>query len=179
MQKLSMDALNRKSVEEFQRSEKHPIVVVLENIRSMHNVGSVFRSADAFLIESVCLTGYTPCPPHRDIHKTALGATETVAWNYFQRSSEAIQLLKSEGYTIYAAEQTNESIPVQQLLFSEGKKVAIIFGNEASGVEEETLKICDGAVEIPQFGMKHSLNVSVAAGIVLWECVRKMHLNTN
>ncbi|MFO0414263.1 MAG: TrmH family RNA methyltransferase, partial [Bacteroidota bacterium] len=114
MQKLSMDALNRKTVEEFHRSNKHPIVVVLENIRSMHNVGSVFRSADAFLIESVYLTGYTPCPPHRDIHKTALGATETVAWKYFQKSSEAIQSLKSEGYLVYSAEQTNKSFPVQQ-----------------------------------------------------------------
>jgi tRNA G18 (ribose-2'-O)-methylase SpoU len=176
MQKLSMDALNRKSVDEFHRSNKHPIVVVLENIRSMHNVGSVFRSADAFLIESVYLTGYTPCPPHRDIHKTALGATETVAWKYYQQSSEAIQQLKSEGYTVYAAEQTSESMPVQQLSLSEGKKVAIIFGNEASGVDEETLKSCDGAIEIPQFGMKHSLNVSVAAGIVMWECIRKLRL---
>jgi len=171
-----MDELNRKSVEEFHRSNKHPIVVILENIRSMHNVGSVFRSADAFLIESLYLTGYTPCPPHRDIHKTALGATETVAWKYFQKSSEAIELLKDQGYTVYAAEQTNESIPAQELSFSDGKKVAIIFGNEASGVEEETLNSCDGAVEIPQFGMKHSLNVSVAAGIVMWECVRKLRL---
>lgn len=174
MQKLSMDALNRKTVEEFHRSNKHPIVVVLENIRSMHNVGSVFRSADAFLIESVYLTGYTPCPPHRDIHKTALGATETVAWKYFQKSSEAIQSLKFEGYSVYSAEQTNKSFPVQQLSITEGEKVAIVFGNEANGVEEETLKNCDGAVEIPQFGMKHSLNVSVAAGIVMWECVRKL-----
>ena len=171
-----MEALNRKSVEEFHHSQKHPIVVVLENIRSMHNVGSVFRSADAFLIQSICLTGYTPCPPHRDIHKTALGATDTVAWNYHQQTSEAIQHLKAEGYFIYAAEQTSESIPVQELVFSAEKKLAIIFGNEASGVDEETLRLCDGAIEIPQFGVKHSLNVSVAAGIVMWECVRKLRL---
>ncbi len=174
-----MDALNRKSIEEFQRSEKHPIVVVLENIRSMHNVGSVFRSADAFLIESVCLTGYTPCPPHRDINKTALGATETVSWKYLNDTKEAIQEFKNAGYLIYGVEQTTESIPVQKMPFLRGQKIVLIFGNEANGVEEETLKLCDGSVEIPQFGMKHSLNVSVAAGIVLWECVRKMHLNTN
>jgi len=171
-----MDALNRKSVEEFHRSGKHPVVVILENIRSMHNVGSIFRSADAFLIDALYLTGYTPCPPHRDIHKTALGATETVVWKYFYQTAEAIQDLKADGYTVYAAEQTSESKQVQQFSFTADAKLAVVFGNEASGVEETTLQLCEGALEIPQFGMKHSLNVSVAAGIVMWEFVRKMSL---
>jgi len=172
MRKLSMEELNRKSVEEFRKSAKNRIVVVLENIRSMQNVGSVFRTADAFLIEAVYLTGYTPQPPHRDIHKTALGATETVAWKYFSTAGEAISQLKEEGFTVYGIEQVENSISLEQFSSRAGEPVALIFGNEATGVEDTTLALCDGCIEIPQLGMKHSLNISVAAGVVLWEMVR-------
>ncbi|HLK27402.1 MAG TPA: RNA methyltransferase [Puia sp.] len=172
MQKLSMDELNRKSVEEFRQSKKIPIVVVLDNIRSMHNVGSVFRTADAFLLQSIYLCGFTPQPPHRDIHKTALGATETVEWKYFENVAEGLKELRDTGYGIYAVEQATKSISLQQFIFEQDGKLAVIFGNELSGVGDEVLKLCDGCIEIPQLGMKHSLNISVAAGIVLWELVR-------
>ncbi len=172
MRKLGMDELNRKSVDEFRGSEKTPVIVVLDNIRSMHNVGSVFRSADAFLIQAVFLCGYTPCPPHRDIHKTALGATETVEWKYFPTAAEALRSLKERGYRIFAVEQVENSLSLQQFAAQQSGPLAVVFGNEVSGVGEEALTICDGSVEIPQWGMKHSLNISVAAGIVLWELVR-------
>lgn len=159
----------------FRSSEKHPVIVVLENIRSMQNVGSVFRTSDAFLIEEIFLTGYTPCPPHRDIHKTALGATETVEWKHFSKTADAIPELKKQNYRIYAVEQVTDSIYLQSLAVSSGEKMALIFGNEATGVDETTLEFCDGCIEIPQFGMKHSLNISVAVGIVLWELVRKLN----
>ncbi len=173
-----MDELNRKTVDEFRRSDKNPVTVVLDNIRSMHNVGSVFRTADAFLIESVCLCGYTPRPPHRDIHKTALGATETVHWVYHASTVEAVHVLKKKGYAIWAVEQAESSVALDKLSpatlagNSEMQKIAVIFGNEVNGVDEEVLKLCDGCIEIPQSGMKHSLNISVAAGIVLWELVK-------
>ena len=167
-----MDELSRKSVEEFKRSEKIPIIVVLDNIRSMHNVGSVFRTADAFLLQGIYLCGYTPQPPHRDIHKTALGATETVEWKYVAQGVEAIQSLKAEGYKIFAVEQVKGSIALQDFVFEQDAKLAVIFGNEVNGVGEALLGYCDGCIEIPQLGMKHSLNISVAAGIVLWELVR-------
>jgi tRNA G18 (ribose-2'-O)-methylase SpoU len=173
MRKLGMDELNRKSVPEFRRSEKTPVVVVLDNIRSMHNVGSVFRTADAFLLEGIFLCGYTPQPPHRDIHKTALGATETVAWQYFGDTADAVRSLKEDGYQVFAVEQVEKSIPLQEFAAQHSGKLAVIFGNEVSGVGEEALKLCDGCVEIPQWGMKHSLNISIAAGIVLWELVRE------
>lgn len=169
MQKLSMDTLHRKSVEEFKSSEKLPITVVLDNIRSMHNVGSVFRTSDAFLIENIILCGYTPRPPHRDINKTALGATETVNWKYVDTTESAVLDLKAKGYKIYAIEQVDESIPLEALQVKEGEKIALILGNEVEGVDENVLQLCDSDIEIPQFGTKHSLNVSVAAGIVLWE----------
>jgi len=155
MRKLGMDELHRLSVNEFRQSEKMPVIVVLDNIRSMHNVGSVFRTADAFLVRGIYLCGYTPQPPHRDIHKTALGATETVEWQYFGSTVDAVSALRDAGYTVFAVEQT-----------------AVSFGNEVDGVSAEALELCDGAIEIPQWGMKHSLNISVAAGIVLWELVR-------
>jgi len=173
MRKLAMDELNRKSVDEFRQSEKTPVIVVLDNIRSMHNVGSVFRTADAFLIRAVYLCGYTPQPPHRDIHKNALGATETVDWQYFATTVEAVQSLKSAGYSVYAVEQTEGSIPLQEFALPDVGQLAVVFGNEVSGVGEEALGLCDGCVEIPQWGMKHSLNISIAAGIVLWELVRR------
>ena len=164
-----MDELQRLSTEEFKSTEKSPIVVILENVRSMHNVGSVFRTADAFLIEKIFLCGYTPRPPHRDIHKTALGATETVEWKGYEDTITAINDLKQQGYEIYAIEQVHQSIMLNACQFAKNKKIALIFGNEAEGVEEETIKLCHGCIEIPQRGSKHSLNVSVAAGIVLWE----------
>jgi tRNA G18 (ribose-2'-O)-methylase SpoU len=159
------------SVDAFKQAEKNPIMVVLDNIRSMHNVGSVFRTADAFLAEGICLCGYTPQPPHRDIHKTALGATETVDWMHFPTTMDAVQQLKERGYRIFAVEQAEGSISLEK--FQEpDKKIAIVFGNEVTGVDNEILPFCDGCIEIPQLGMKHSLNISVAAGIVLWELVR-------
>jgi len=173
MRKLSMDELDRKSVEEFKQAPKNKIMIVLDNIRSMHNTGSVFRTADAFLIEGICLCGYTPQPPHRDIHKTALGATETVDWMYFSTADEAVQQLKQRDYKVFAVEQTEESISLEKFYTQPGNKIAVVFGNEVEGVSEDVLKICDGSIEIPQFGMKHSLNISVAAGIVIWELVRR------
>src|SRR5262249_43746083 len=148
------------------------VVVVLENIRSMHNVGSVFRTADAFLLRGIYLCGYTPQPPHRDIHKTALGATETVEWKYFASAAAAVGSLRDEGYAVLAVEQTEGSVALQELGSRYSGPLAVVFGNEVSGVGEDALALCDGAIEIPQWGMKHSLNVSVAAGIVLWELVR-------
>ncbi len=167
-----MDELNRKTVDEFKEAEKNKVIVVLENIRSMQNVGSVFRTADAFLVEAIYLIGYTPQPPHRDIHKTALGATETVNWKYFAKTSEAITELKANGYKLFGIEQAEGSMLLQDFEKEKEEKIALIFGNEAEGVEQETLLQCDGCIEIPQFGSKHSLNISVAAGVVLWEMVR-------
>lgn len=167
MRKLSMDDLGRMSKEAFKQAEKNTIVAVLDNIRSMHNVGSVFRTADAFLIEAICLCGYTPQPPHRDIHKTALGATETVDWLYYEETANAINDLKHRGYKIYAVEQVEDSISLEKFVTTE--KIAVVFGNEVEGVDEAILHLCDGCIEIPQLGTKHSLNISVAAGIVLWK----------
>ena len=171
MHKLSMDELNRKSVEEFKQSQKIPVIVVLENVRSAYNVGSVFRTADAFLLEAIYICGYTAYPPHKEIKKTALGADETVLWKHFKNISDAIAELKNNGFTIYAIEQAQNSIRLQQ--FNQAaQKLAVIFGNEVTGVEQTTIEHCDGCIEIPQLGMKHSLNISVAAGIVLWEIMR-------
>ena len=172
MRKLSMDELNRKSVKEFKESEKLPVIVVLENIRSAYNVGSVFRTADAFLLEGIDLCGYTPRPPHRDINKTALGATETVAWNYFDKTTDAVKKLHEEGYEVWAVEQVKDSILLNELELTGLEKLAIVFGNEVEGVQEEVIQMCRGCIEIPQLGMKHSLNISVAAGVVLWELCR-------
>lgn len=167
-----MDELERKSVEDFHAAAKFPIVVVLDNVRSMHNVGSVFRSSDGFLIEAIYLCGYTPQPPHRDINKTALGATETVTWKYFPQTIEAIQQLKEKGYRLLAVEQAEKSISLEKLEWDGKTPLALIFGNEVSGVDQSVIDLCENCVEIPQWGMKHSLNISVAAGIVLWEVVR-------
>jgi len=174
MRKLRMDELPRKSKIEFQTASKTPVIILLENIRSMHNVGSVFRTADAFLAEEIYLCGYTPCPPHRDIHKTALGATDTVSWKYVNQATEAVKHLKSKGYKIFCVEQTTNSLPLQDFKLLDFDKIVLIFGNEVEGVSESVLEICDSCIEIPQFGMKHSLNVSVAAGMVLWELVRSV-----
>lgn len=168
MRKLSMDELGRKTVIEYKKALKQPIIVVLDNIRSMHNVGSVFRTADAFLAEGILLCGYTPQPPHRDIHKTALGATETVDWIYFPSTIGAVQDLKKRGYNIYAIEQAEGSISLENFSLPQSK-MAVVFGNEVEGVDANILPFCDGCIEIPQLGMKHSLNISVAAGIILWK----------
>lgn len=164
-----MEALNRKSVEEFHEAKKTPLLLVLENVRSLHNVGSVFRTADAFLLQGIYLCGYTGTPPHRDIHKTALGATETVEWDYFPSITEAIANLKEHDYTVWVIEQTTESVLLQDFQFPEDKPLAVIFGNEVNGVSDEALALADGCIEIPQLGMKHSLNISVSAGIVVWD----------
>ena len=172
MRKLSMEELNRKSVEQFRQSEKMPVIAVLENVRSAYNVGSVFRTADAFLLEALYIIGYTAYPPHKEIRKTALGADETVRWKHFKKTDEAVKELKESGYKIYAVEQAEDSLKLHQLASGE-EKIAVIFGNEVTGVEQATIAQCDGCIEIPQLGMKHSLNVSVAAGVVLWELVKR------
>ena len=172
MRKLSMDELNRKSVDEVRRAEKIPVIALLENIRSAYNVGSVFRTADAFLIEAVYITGYTAKPPHKEISKTALGAQESVEWKYFENTKQAIEELKQNNFKIFAVEQVADSISLEKFCELNIDKAVFIFGNEISGVEQETISLCDGCVEIPQFGMKHSLNISVVAGIVLWEAVQ-------
>ncbi len=171
MRKLSMEELGRKSVDEFRNSPKNPVIAILENVRSAYNVGSVFRTADAFLIEAIYLTGYTARPPHKEIRKTALGAEETVDWIHFANAKEAITVLKQNGYTVFAVEQVENSISLEK--FDNQGKIAVVFGNEVTGVEQSTIALCDGCLEIPQLGMKHSLNIATAAGVVLWELVRK------
>jgi len=173
MQKTTTGAMHRLSVEEFRNAEKNPFVLVLDNIRSQHNVGAVFRTADAFLIRGICLCGITAVPPHRDIEKTALGATESVYWEYFDSTLEAVNKLKELGYTVLAVEQTSESLHLQEFSPAREAKIAFVFGHEVMGVSEDVLALCDGALEIPQFGTKHSLNVSVSAGIILWDVVMK------
>lgn len=170
--KLSMDELNRKTVDEFRQSEKIPVIAVLENIRSAYNVGSVFRTADAFLLEAIYITGYTCTPPHKEIKKTALGAEDTVTWQHFANASAAIESLKLYGYKVFAIEQALNSHKLQAVDFDGIEKVAVIFGNEVTGVEQTTIAQCDSVIEIPQLGMKHSLNIATAAGVVLWEIVR-------
>lgn len=168
-----MDALGRKSAEEFRNASKIPVIAVLENVRSAYNVGSVFRTADAFLLEAVYITGYTAHPPHKEIKKTALGAEDTVRWKYFKEMADAVADLRSEGYIIFGVEQVSTSISLEKFEQEANTKLAFIFGNEVTGVEHKTLELCDGTVEIPQMGTKHSLNIATAAGVVLWEVVRK------
>ena len=167
-----MEELGRKSVDEFRQSDKFPIIVVLENIRSAYNVGSVFRTSDAFLIEAIYIIGYSAKPPHKEIKKTALGAEESVTWKYFKTSAEAIDELKIRKYKVYAVEQAEESYKLHSENFRQNEKVAVVFGNEVTGLEQTTIHLCDGCIEIPQLGMKHSLNIATAAGIVLWELIR-------
>lgn len=172
--KLSTDELNRKTIEEFKASSKTPIVVVLDNVRSLNNIGSIFRTGDAFLIETVLLCGICATPPHKEIHKTALGAEDSVHWQYFSETQEAILSLKNDGYTLVAVEQTANSISLEHFPIDKQKKYALIFGNEVKGIQQEVVNHCDQSVEIPQFGTKHSFNVSVSAGIVLWEWYKKL-----
>ncbi len=169
-----MQALNRLSNEEFKATQKHPIVLVLDNIRSMNNVGSAFRTGDAFGIEGIYLCGITPQPPHREIHKTAIGATESVDWEYFESTKDAVIKLKSYGFTIYSIEQTEDSISLADISIRPDEKMAIIVGNEVNGVDQDVIDISDKCIEIPQFGTKHSLNVSVCTGVVLWELVKQL-----
>jgi tRNA G18 (ribose-2'-O)-methylase SpoU len=169
--KKTMEELDRLSAEEMKQAGKHSIIVILDDVRSMHNVGSVFRSCDAFAAEAIYLCGYTPAPPHRDIHKTALGATETVSWKHFSSTMDAVEYAREAGYKIYAIEQAHNSISLSQLNW-QGEKIALVFGNEVSGVNDEVLKKADGCIEIPQYGSKHSLNISVSVGVALWEMVR-------
>lgn len=173
MRKLGMDELNRLSVDEFKLSEKKPVIVALENIRSAYNVGSVFRTADAFLLEAIYICGYTCKPPHKEIKKTALGAEDSVAWKHFENTDLAISELRGLGYKIFAVEQAQGSTMLNHLNYTPGEKIAVIFGNEVTGVEQSTIQQCEGCIEIPQFGMKHSLNIATAAGVVLWELVRE------
>ena len=174
MRKLSMDELNRISKDDFEHADKLPIIIVLDNIRSLSNVGAFFRTADAFRIGELFLCGITACPPHREIHKTALGADETVKWRYFDTTEAACRQLKAEGYQIFAVEQVEDSVSLQSFEFE--PHTAYILGNEVEGVSEEALPYCDGAIELPQAGTKHSINVSVCAGIVMWKLFEQLFL---
>lgn len=174
MRKRLNSELNRLSVNEFKKTDKLEIVVVLDDIRSLNNIGSVFRTADAFLIKAVHLCGISAQPPHREIHKTALGATESVDWVYYNTTTESINQLKKDGFKIYAVEQVEQSISLENLNINPHEKIAVIFGNEVKGISEDTLKGVEACIEIPQFGTKHSLNISVSVGIVLWELFKKM-----
>ena len=176
MQKRSMAELNRLDVDSFKKSWKLPVVVILDNVRSMNNIGSVFRTCDAFRIEKIYLCGITACPPHKDIEKTALGATQSVDWQYFDATKSAIEKLKTDGYKIYAVEQVKNSILLHQFTVEKTEKIALVFGNEVMGVEQEVIDNCDGSIEIPQFGTKHSLNISVSAGIVLWQMFLELRI---
>ena len=174
MRKLRNNELERKTIEEFRNSEKIPFIIVLDNVRSQSNVGSIFRTADAFLTESIYLCGITACPPHREIQKTALGATESVAWKYFSKTEDAINELKKERYKIIAVEQTAGSVELQNFHIEHGSKYALVFGHEVNGVDQGIVNNCDLCIEIPQFGTKHSFNIAISVGIVLWE-VNKPH----
>ena len=176
MKKLTMDELNRISVGQYKQSEKTPICVVLDNVRSMNNIGSVFRTADAFRIEKIYLCGITATPPHRDIHKTALGAEDSVDWEYVENTLDCVQRLHDAGYAVYSVEQVEGSVMLQDFVIQKDRKTAVIFGNEIDGVDQGVVDACDGCIEIPQFGTKHSLNVSVTAGIVMWDLFSKMKL---
>ncbi len=166
--KWSMDELNRLSVDEFKSTEKQPVVLVLDNVRSLHNVGSIFRTSDAFRVEKVYLCGITGQPPHREINKTALGATASVHWEYLPTTVACVQRLKEDGRKVYAIEQVKGSVFLDKIRFPKEEKSAFIFGNEVFGVAEEVLQLCDGFIEIPQFGTKHSFNITITVGIVLW-----------
>jgi len=176
MRKLANAELNRISADEFKKTDKTPIIVVLDNVRSLNNIGSIFRTADAFRLEAIYLCGICATPPHKEIHKTALGAEDTVHWEYFSETQTAVEKLKKEKYVLVAVEQTEKSIMLEEYPIDDQKRYALLFGNEVKGVEQEIINQCDESVEIPQFGTKHSFNVSVSAGIVLWEWYRKMIL---
>ncbi len=173
MKKLKLQELGRISINQFKETDKIPVCILLDNVRSLHNVGSAFRTADAFRVEKIILTGITGTPPHREIHKTALGATDSVEWVYSESTSAAIQNLKASGYTIVLIEQTTESFPLQSFAIERKKKYCLVFGNEVNGVSDEAIALGDVALEIPQSGTKHSLNISVCVGIVAWEMFKR------
>ncbi len=172
--KLKLEELNRISVEEFQKAEKIPLTVVLDNVRSQHNIGSVFRTGDAFRVEEILLCGITATPPNAEIHKTALGAEDSVRWCYLEDTLAAVRMLQEKGYTVYAVEQAEQSLSLEQLQLQGNKKYAVILGHEVHGVQQAVVNACDDCLEIPQYGTKHSLNVSVAAGIVIWDFFRHL-----
>jgi tRNA G18 (ribose-2'-O)-methylase SpoU len=174
MRKLSIDELNRISVDEFKAAEKMPVVAVLDNIRSLNNIGSVFRTCDAFRVLKLFLCGITATPPHKDIHKTALGATDSVEWEYYGSSMALIQKLKEENFKILSIEQVDNSTSLEEMSLDPSKKYALVFGHEVRGVDQDIINLSDECIEIPQFGTKHSLNVSVSAGIVIWEVFRQI-----
>ena len=175
MRKLANSELERKSIEDFKQAEKTPLIIILDDIRSLHNIGSVFRTADAFLIEKIYLCGITATPPNKDIHKTALGATETVSWEYAKDVLEVIDSLQKENVAVMAIEQVENSISLQEFIPENDQKYALVFGNEVKGVSQEAIKKCQGTIEIPQLGTKHSLNISVSAGIVVWDLFQKLN----
>lgn len=174
MRKLTVEELNRMDIEEFHQSEKLPLIIVLDNIRSLHNVGSVFRTADAFRLQGVWLCGITACPPAAEIHKTALGAEDSVSWEYFEDTLDAVERLQREGYEVLAVEQVEGSLKLNTFRIDSAKRYALILGNEVKGVRQDVVDAADAALEIPQYGTKHSMNVSVTAGIVMWEFERQM-----
>jgi 23S rRNA (guanosine2251-2'-O)-methyltransferase len=176
MRKLKLDELNRVSVEEFKEQTKLPVAIVLDSVRSMHNVGSVFRTSDGFAVEQICLCGITSQPPHREIEKTALGATQSVNWTYHADAAEAVDLLREQGYIIVAIEQAQNSVMLNEFEPQADQKFALIFGNEVNGVSDEVMAKIDTCIEIPQFGTKHSFNIVVSAGIVLWDFFAKLKL---
>jgi len=179
MRKLANSELGRKNQEEFKQAGKTPLIIVLDDVRSLHNIGSVFRTADAFLIEKIYLCGITATPPNKEIHKTALGATDTVAWEYNKDVLQTIASLKQEGVKVLAIEQVEDAILLQDFVPVDGEKYALVFGNEVKGVAQEAVSLCDGVIEIPQLGTKHSLNISVSAGIVVWDVFQKLHYPKN
>lgn len=174
MKKLTILEMGRMNAEEFKQSQKMPLIVVLDDVRSMYNVGSVFRTSDAFRVEAIYLCGITACPPHAEIHKTALGAEDTVEWKHFDNTMNAVESLKADGYYIFSIEQCEGSTMLQTMQVEPGKKYAVILGNEVKGVKQEVVDASDGCLEIPQFGTKHSLNVSTTAGMVIWEFAKQM-----
>ena len=177
--KLTTEEMGRMTVEEFRKSEKLPLTVVLDNVRSLNNIGSVFRTSDAFRVEHIALCGITATPPHREIHKTALGAEDSVEWSYHEDTAECLRALKGQGYKVFAVEQVDDSVKLgirNEDLGIEGQPVAIVLGNEIEGVQESLLPLCDGCLEIPQYGTKHSLNVSCAAAIVIWELFKQLRV---
>nr|WP_297163596.1 RNA methyltransferase [uncultured Dysgonomonas sp.] len=175
MRKLKITELNRISPDEFKETAKIPLVVILDNIRSLNNIGSVFRTSDAFLVESIYLCGITATPPNPEIHKTALGAEYSVEWKYFEDTVNAVENLREKGYTVYAIEQVENSTMLGDLQLDSQKKYAIVMGNEVKGVQQVVVDACDGCIEIPQYGTKHSLNVSVTTGIVIWDFFKQLH----
>ena len=177
MRKLLNEELNRKSVDEFKSSSKTPVIIVLDNVRSLNNVGSVFRTADAFLVEAIYLCGITGTPPNKDIQKTALGSTESVAWKYFKTTQEAVNELKERRYLVYAIEQAESAIMLNNFKPDKSQKLAIVFGNEVKGVQQEVIDASEGVIEIPQAGTKHSLNIAVSVGVVTWDLFQKMLVN--